>query len=157
MNMNNKKGFTLIEVLVVVAIIGLLASIVIVSLGSARPRARDTRRIADLRETQNALELYYTKNNYYPPTSTWGALETAITGAGIGVTKISNDPLGGTRTYDYAAGPTPSGALGAQSYVLRATVEDQSNPVLNNDVDGTVNSLDCGATTLPEAYYCVQL
>jgi prepilin-type N-terminal cleavage/methylation domain-containing protein len=54
----NKKGFTLIEVLTVVAIIGLLASIVLVGLGSFRTRGRDTRRIADLRSTQNALELY---------------------------------------------------------------------------------------------------
>lgn len=53
------KGFTLVELLVVVAIIGLLASIVFVSLGSSRGDARNARRKADLRQVKTALELCY--------------------------------------------------------------------------------------------------
>jgi len=55
----NKKGFTLIELLVVIAIIGLLASIVLVSMGPARKKARDTRRMADLRQISTAMEMCY--------------------------------------------------------------------------------------------------
>jgi prepilin-type N-terminal cleavage/methylation domain-containing protein len=61
-----KKGFTLIELLVVIAIIGLLASIVLVSLNTARVKARDVKRIADLKNIQIALELYYSDHGYYP-------------------------------------------------------------------------------------------
>lgn len=59
------RGFTLIELLVVISIIGLLASIVLASLNSARVKARDTRRIADIRQLQTALEFYYDQNGTY--------------------------------------------------------------------------------------------
>ncbi|MBI2075113.1 MAG: prepilin-type N-terminal cleavage/methylation domain-containing protein [Candidatus Harrisonbacteria bacterium] len=146
---NKKSGFTLIEVLIVVAIIGLLASIVLVGLGSFRARGRDARRVADLRQTQNALELFYTKSNAYPNVNSWSALEQALIAATIGVSKISNDPLGAARPYVYA--PGPSAGAGPQSYMLRAQLEDPTNPVLNDDVDGTVLGQDCA-----DPFYCVQ-
>ena len=61
-----KSGFTLIELLVVISIIGLLSSIVLASLSTARARARDTRRIEDLRQIQTALELYFSDYGKYP-------------------------------------------------------------------------------------------
>lgn len=64
--MKIQKGFTLIELLVVIAIIGLLASIVLVSLNSARMKARDARRISDMKQIQLALEMYYDTNGTYP-------------------------------------------------------------------------------------------
>ena len=63
----SKKGFTLIELLVVVALVALLASVILVSLNTARKRARDTRRIADLNQIRLALEMYYDTYGYYPP------------------------------------------------------------------------------------------
>lgn len=71
----NKKGFTLIELLVVVAIIGLLATLSIVALNNARARARDARRVADVKQIQTALELYYNDQGTYPPAVT---VNTAI-------------------------------------------------------------------------------
>ncbi|KKW21376.1 MAG: hypothetical protein UY64_C0022G0001 [Parcubacteria group bacterium GW2011_GWA1_51_12] len=56
-------GFTLIELIVVIAIIGLLSSIVLTSLTRARQKARDARRVADIRQIRNALELFATSNN----------------------------------------------------------------------------------------------
>ena len=61
-----QRGFTLIELLVVIAIIGLLASIVMVSLNSARAKARDSRRMGDLKQVALALEMYYDTNGAYP-------------------------------------------------------------------------------------------
>ncbi len=61
-----RKGFTLIELLVVVAIISLLSSIVFASLGSAKMKARDTRRLVELRSIDTALALYVSDNGAYP-------------------------------------------------------------------------------------------
>ncbi|MDO8582283.1 MAG: type II secretion system protein [bacterium] len=62
----NQKGFTLIELLVVIAIIGLLSTLAVVALTSARSKARDAKRISDVKQVQTALELYFadTGGNY---------------------------------------------------------------------------------------------
>ncbi len=69
-----KRGFTLIELLVVIAIIGLLSSVVFASLNSARGKARNAKRMADLKEIQKALEFYYDANGAYP--YRWGWMGT---------------------------------------------------------------------------------
>lgn len=76
--MIKNKGFTLIELLVVIAIIGLLSSIVLASLSSARGKARDSRRLSDMRQIQIALDMYYfDKNQYPPPISSNGSWENS--------------------------------------------------------------------------------
>lgn len=71
MFITSKRGFTLIELLIVIAIIGFLSSVVLIALESARIKARDARRISDIKQVQNALELYATNNNNtYPSTGT---------------------------------------------------------------------------------------
>jgi len=64
--MRKNKGFTLIELLVVIAIIGLLATLAVVALNSARQKSRDAKRIADIKQIQTALELYFNDNDGYP-------------------------------------------------------------------------------------------
>lgn len=64
-------GFTLIELLVVIAIVGILASIIVTSLISARSKARDSKRLADLKTISTALEFYYDDTGHYPLATTW--------------------------------------------------------------------------------------
>ena len=64
-----KRGFTLIELLVVIAIIGVLSSVVLASLNTARTRANDAQRFANLKQVQTALELYASTNNGQYPNS----------------------------------------------------------------------------------------
>ncbi len=63
----NQKGFTLIELLVVIAIIGVLSTLSVVALNNARQKARDAKRVADVKQVQTALELYYNDVGLYPP------------------------------------------------------------------------------------------
>jgi len=65
-------GFTLIELLVVIAIIGLLSTFAVISLTSSRLKARDAKRVSDLNQVRNALELYFNDCYRYPTAVTVG-------------------------------------------------------------------------------------
>ncbi|MCL4427067.1 prepilin-type N-terminal cleavage/methylation domain-containing protein [Patescibacteria group bacterium] len=62
----NNASFTLIELLIVIAIIGILAALIIVSVTKAAARARDARRLADMNEIHKALDAYYLDNGNWP-------------------------------------------------------------------------------------------
>jgi len=62
----NLGGFTLIELLVVIAIIGILTTVTVVTLTSARRRARDTKRVADIQQMRSALLLYANTRAAFP-------------------------------------------------------------------------------------------
>ncbi len=133
---DKQKGFTLLELLVVIGIIGLLAAILVINLTGARRRARDTKRVADVRNLQTAAEDYYSKNGKYPLT-----LGDLVTGGHIPLWPL--DPLapsGTTCTVNsdlcyYYAYYTPAGSAGPQSYHLGASLEDSGSPLLNQDRD----------------------
>jgi len=118
----NQKGFTLIELLVVIAIIGILSTLSVLALNSARARARDAKRIADIRQIQTALEMYYNEANAYP-TSTSAltltdppllrVLPEAPTPPDGNCTTAKN-----TYTYVNQAGTEGGGGIAAASYTL---------------------------------------
>ncbi|MDD5625879.1 MAG: prepilin-type N-terminal cleavage/methylation domain-containing protein [Patescibacteria group bacterium] len=95
MEKKNKKGFTLIELLVVVAIMGLMAALAIVSLNQARAKARDARRVADIKQIQTALELYYMDQNKYPDAPATGVIDGALClgGGGFGAPSSCGAPV----------------------------------------------------------------
>src|SRR3989344_3811515 len=132
----NKKGFTLIELLVVIAIIGLLSTLAVVALGSARLKARDAKRVSDLKQIQTALELYYTDENAYPavpdPAVLGGAGAVCLDRTGFranGCTApiymglIPKDPTG-TKNWTYS--------FAAESYSIAATLEGGVNGLTGN-------------------------
>jgi prepilin-type N-terminal cleavage/methylation domain-containing protein len=67
-----KKAFTLIELLVVIAVIALLSTLSVVALGGARAKARDARRLSDIKQIQTALEMYLDSSGTYPASLTAG-------------------------------------------------------------------------------------
>jgi prepilin-type N-terminal cleavage/methylation domain-containing protein len=79
----NTNGFTLIELLVVVSIIGILSTFAMVSLNTARTKARDALRKGDMTQLRTALNLYYDDNNQYPACldNSWDDTDTVFFGA----------------------------------------------------------------------------
>ena len=134
-----QKGFTLIELLVVIAIIGILATIVLVSLNTARSKARDTRRVSDLRQIALALEMYYDDNSTYPVVATCvnGNIPAALATSGY-IGAVPEDP-GATDTYAYLGTAT--------TYTLKAVLE-------NTVPAGSYVGTDCACDTAQ--YYCLQ-
>lgn len=70
-----EKGFTLVELLVVVSIIAVLASVVISTLGAARAKSRDSVRYSELINLRTAINRYYNEMGSYPITPSWYSSE----------------------------------------------------------------------------------
>jgi len=138
----NQKGFTLIELLVVISIIGLLASVVLVSLNSARLKARDAKRIADLRQLATAMELYVNDNGQYPTVTGSASVGAFVaswatsTLSSAYVSKMPNDPLNVTGQYGYyyAVGYKPTSNC---SYILTGSL---SNYILSTRLENASSS-----------------
>jgi general secretion pathway protein G len=77
------RGFTLIEIMVVVVILGILAAVIVPKLTGKPDEARAVKAQADIRQLESALEMYKLDNFYYP--STQQGLEALVT-------KPSGDP-----------------------------------------------------------------
>ncbi len=138
-------GFTLIELLVVIAVIGILASVVLASLNSARGKARDAKRIADLAEMRKAIEFYYDDRGYYPPSrcgwdcndyryssdvNDWNALAAELAPY---ISKLPVDPINnlngpwGNGNYSYSYGNVGRYTQRVQ-YDLTAQLESTTSP-----------------------------
>jgi len=73
-------GFTLIELLVVISIIGLLASIILVSVNASRQKSRDAARLENLEQLVKAFELYYSSVGSYPTVGSSGPMSQVLSG-----------------------------------------------------------------------------
>src|ERR1044072_8682606 len=61
-----QKGFTIVELLIVIVVIGILATLVIVTFTGIQQKARNTKRQTDINAIQSHVEAYYAQNGYYP-------------------------------------------------------------------------------------------
>lgn len=127
----------MIELLVVIAIVGIMSTIVTASLNSARSKARDARRLADIRAVQIALEMSYDKNGGYP--ASLSELTDADSGRFLPVVPVP--PVGAGQT-EYAYAPIGEGEI-CTSYHLGVSLEDKNNQSLNVDADFPVGTV-CG-------------
>lgn len=107
-----KKGFTLIEFMVVLALMGIFATLGIANYQGSQKYGRDGRRQADLEVIRSALELYRSDNGGYP-----------LTTAGLAPTYISAVPQNPKPVQDYAYAPTGCVGVKCTAYTLTVTLE----------------------------------
>ena len=137
--LKRQSGFTLLELLIVIVIIGILALIIVQGLASGPKRARDAQRKSDMRAVKNALETYYNDNNVYP-SGDYAGLGTFLVNAYI--PSMPSDPKTGNSGYEYA--PTPSGCNNSStncvSYTLTAHLENnKDSQIVAGNPGGTNN------------------
>jgi prepilin-type N-terminal cleavage/methylation domain-containing protein len=137
-SLKNNKGFTIIELLIVIIIIGILALIGVVAYGNVQESARNSKRQSDISSLHTAIEAYFVQNNNQYPTSTeinddaaGGFRETELKGVPDETfkdPKAANSQLAGARTVNqYAYVVAPAGcdntATTCTSYQLIAVQE----------------------------------
>ncbi len=130
-----QKGFTLVELLVAIGIIGILATITTVSVSSIRAKGRDTKRVTDVKAIQANLEIFAETNGGYPTDAQQKPIEglwmcngdkaagwkddTGCVEASR-IFKVPKNPAPGGTSYKYV------GVATGQSYQLNFTLEGDS-------------------------------
>jgi type IV pilus assembly protein PilA len=79
LKLKKQRGFTIVELLIVIVVIGILAAIVITSFAGVQAKARDAKRQTDIRALAAQLEKYYADNNGYPQFSQVNSAANATT------------------------------------------------------------------------------
>jgi general secretion pathway protein G len=110
-------GFTLLELLIVIVIIGILALLILPNITSAPKKARDTKRKTDLTAIQKGLEEYFVDNNVYP-----ASLNSLTLGSAPILKTVPVDPTN-TGNYTYTYTPANSNT----TYTLTACLENDQD------------------------------
>jgi prepilin-type N-terminal cleavage/methylation domain-containing protein len=160
------RGFTLIEMLVVIAIIAILSGIIIANLSGAKGKARDAKRVSDLGNIQMALELYFDRCNQYPqPTSGNGS---AIGNGGTGqcAKKNTNTNTEYVMTDFIASIPKPTPEVAGHTfyeygtngtytdYVIHSSLESPNAAVVDG-LNGTYYGQTCSNVSGTSKDFCL--
>lgn len=179
----NKSGFTIVELIIVIVIIAILATITIVAYRGVQGRARDDRRKTDIASITKAMEIYYDDNGRYPATSgsttinaawassvdaSWSGFVSALTANATDTVPIDprNIPttgaintgvMNGPNNYSYAvyvnAGAYCGSAVG-QMYIIVYRLEATTKEAYS-DGTCTTNEIGLGYYNADASYYRV--
>ena len=149
------RGFTLIELIIVMVILGILATVFVAQYPASLDRSRDTQRQSDSKQYQTALESYASRNNGLYPVQTSAVLPSSLC-ATLGLTSCPNDPKnglsvcnGGVCRYQYVSNAAGT-SFGLWARLQRPT--STSVPyfiVCSNGKTGEGSSVPTSANTCP--------
>ena len=130
----NKSGFSLIELLVVISIIGVLSAVLVANFMGMRERARDAQKIQDLGAIKNALRMYYNDNQSYPVACSGSCLTTDLVSYMPGISGV---------------GYTYSVLNNGDSFVLTVGLESDAGS------EDTASQVKCGLPDKTEGVFAV--
>lgn len=141
-----RQGFTLLELLVTISIIGILIGVGSVSFSTAQKKGRDSRRQADMKAIQTSLEQCYALDTRYPASADEGSSLTCF-GTAVTMNSVPYDPKN-TGSYNYTY--NVNAAAIKTSYCLCAKLENSG--MGNANTVGAAGVCDLGGT---KDYFCV--
>lgn len=143
------QGFTIVELLIVIVVIGILALLVITTYSGIQQKARNSKRTSDIKSLQTQIEAFYSQNGYYPSRTQLNA-DTAVFFTTNFKSLDKNamiDPKNATQSNDLAAAPAANvyayNVLNASDASCEADATTCAKYTLTATYEGTVN----GATT----------
>ncbi len=133
-----QQGFTIVELLIVIVVIGILAALVITTFTGIQQKARNTERETDIKALQGQIEAYYAQNGKYPTLDNMNSSTFRSTDMKGLDAEALKDPKGSAQTLVATAGAnayaytvTPAGcdnsATDCSGYTLTATYEGTVN------------------------------
>jgi len=144
---NTTRGYTIVELLIVIVVIGILSVLIFGGVINSQARARDTERATDIDVLRSRLEQYYNDNGGYPNTfsvSTFPAMDPATLKDPAGNTisivapvanqftaRATSNPTSSGAQYKYVPYPTGCGAITCTGYVLKTFIEQPSSKLPN--------------------------
>lgn len=162
--MQKNKGFTLVELLVVITILGILATIGLVAFGSAQIRGRDAQRKSDLKQIASALEIFNADYGTYPtvnnglimgcPTGsacTWGSSSALTDNKTVYMKVVPKDPSSGHSYYYRTVSVDGIANTGFQLFAYLENTQDPSKITTSYPCGGssTCNYAVTSANTTP--------
>ncbi len=149
------RGFSLVELIAVIGILALLASVVLFNLQEAKKNARDAQRLSDLQQIQLALRVYKDTHGNYPSYDAGDKIGDSV-GFDVDVAEYLSstikDPLNtGTFAYYYDSAYTCGGI--PHVVLVALTMEQSKNQNWNSVCNGT--ELIAGATPNANSYVLI--
>lgn len=134
---NKSKGFTIVELLIVIVVIGILATLVIVTFTGIQQKARNSQRVTDIDAVDSHVEAFYAQYGFYPTladlqdTSTGGFDQTFMKGLDPEALRDPNQATGGTIGAVASADQYSYVASGTNCVNTTATTITNGSPVDN--------------------------
>ncbi len=140
------RGFTLVELLIVVAIIAVISGIMITNFSSSRARSRDGKRVSDISQIQLSLEQYFDRCQQYPATLATTQNSGCPSGVSLAtfISQIPTPPSAATYDYTTYAPGAPSNTT-ITDYILHTRFESR--------VAALDDSLKSGASPTTPTWY----
>jgi type IV pilus assembly protein PilA len=133
------QGFTIVELLIVIVVIGILALLVITTYSGIQAKARNSKRQTDIQSVQTHLEAYFSQNGFYPSlTDMNGSAWLNTNMKSLDQTALT-DPSNPTQSKTLVNGPV------AKSYSYQVTQSDGSTSCESDDTT-------CAKYTLTATY-----
>lgn len=145
-SLKKNKGFTIVELLIVIVVIGILATLVITAYSGIQQKARNSKRQTDLASLQTHLEAFYNDNGYYPSLTDMNNQNFVNNLKGLDQTALI-DPSNPSQSKTLVQSPTAKSysytVTDSNGVPCEANHEDCAKYTLTAKYEGTVN----GATT----------